>query len=75
MHFQVQRKIGLKALELGANAVIGFKRCLDLEGEVGVVARGAGTAVTLSRLQEPLSIITPNIMTSQVAHSPDTLQQ
>ncbi|XP_077286731.1 C2 domain-containing protein 5 [Arctopsyche grandis] len=71
---QVQRKIGLKAIELGANAVIGFKRCLDLEGEVGVVARGAGTAVTLSRLQEPLSIITPNIMTSQVAHSPDTLQ-
>lgn len=51
---QVQRKIGLKAIELGANAVIGYTQCFDLEGDVGVVARGIGTAVTLERLPAPL---------------------
>lgn len=49
---QVQRKIGLKAIDLGANAVIGYTQCFDLEGDVGVVARGIGTAVTLIKIQE-----------------------
>ncbi|CAD7093400.1 unnamed protein product [Hermetia illucens] len=49
---QVQRKIGLKAINLGANAVIGYTQCFDLEGDVGVVARGIGTAVTLVKIQE-----------------------
>lgn len=49
---QVQRKIGLKAIDLGANAVIGYTQCFDLEGDVGVVARGVGTAVTLIKIQE-----------------------
>ncbi|KAL5274474.1 C2CD5 family protein [Megaselia abdita] len=49
---QVQRKMGLKAINLGANAVTGFKFCFDLEGDVGVVARGIGTAVSLVRIQE-----------------------
>lgn len=40
---KVQRKIGLKAIDLGANAVIGYVQCFDLEGDVGVVARGTGT--------------------------------
>lgn len=53
--FQVQRKIGLKAIDLGANAVIGYTQCFDLEGDVGVVARGIGTAVTLVKIQETLS--------------------
>lgn len=44
---ELQRKIGVKALGLGANAVIGYKQCFDLEGESGIVARGIGTAVTL----------------------------
>ncbi|XP_030572144.1 C2 domain-containing protein 5 isoform X1 [Drosophila novamexicana] len=44
---QVQRKMGLKAINMGANAVIGYTQCFDLEGDVGVVARGVGTAVTL----------------------------
>lgn len=48
---ELKRKIGLKALELGGNAVIGYKQTFDLEGESGVVVRGIGTAVTLSRLQ------------------------
>ncbi|XP_055679157.1 C2 domain-containing protein 5 [Lutzomyia longipalpis] len=49
---EVQRKIGLKALDMGANAVIGYKLCLDLEGDVGVVARGIGTAVTLIKIPD-----------------------
>lgn len=52
---QVQRKIGLKAIELGANAVIGYAQCFDLEGDVGVVARGIGTAVTLVKMPENFS--------------------
>lgn len=51
---QVQRKIGLKAIDLGANAVIGYIVYLDLEGDVGVVARGIGTAVTLIKIQEQI---------------------
>lgn len=39
--------MGLKAINMGANAVIGYTQCFDLEGDVGVVARGIGTAVTL----------------------------
>ena len=42
---QVRRKIGLKALELGGNAVTGYRQCFDLEGETGIVVRGIGTAV------------------------------
>ncbi|XP_014282647.1 C2 domain-containing protein 5 isoform X3 [Halyomorpha halys] len=44
---QVKRKIGLKVLDIGANSVVGYKQCFDLEGECGVVVRGLGTAVTL----------------------------
>ncbi|XP_037041487.1 C2 domain-containing protein 5 isoform X2 [Bradysia coprophila] len=51
---QVQRKIGLKAIDLGANAVIGYAQCFDLEGDVGVVARGTGTAVTLVKINESM---------------------
>ena len=36
---EVRRKIGLKTLELGANAVIGYKQFFDLEGESGIVVR------------------------------------
>jgi len=42
---EVRRKIGLKALELGGNAVTGYRQCFDLEGETGIVVRGIGTAV------------------------------
>ncbi|XP_014215544.1 uncharacterized protein LOC106644517 [Copidosoma floridanum] len=49
---EVQRKIGLKALDLGGNAVIGYIQNLDLEGESGVVARGIGTVVTLLKLHD-----------------------
>ncbi|XP_026282094.1 C2 domain-containing protein 5 isoform X2 [Frankliniella occidentalis] len=55
---EVQRKIGLKALDLGGNAVIGYRQCFDLEGESGIVARGIGTAVSLVRLQESAALNT-----------------
>lgn len=57
--FKVQRKIGLKAIDLGANAVIGYAQCFDLEGDVGVVARGTGTAVTLVKINE--SMLQPTV--------------
>uniref|UniRef100_U5EQC8 Putative ca2+-dependent phospholipid-binding protein n=1 Tax=Corethrella appendiculata TaxID=1370023 RepID=U5EQC8_9DIPT len=52
---QVQRKIGIKAIDMGANAVIGYTQCFDLEGDVGVVARGIGTAVTLVKIHDTTS--------------------
>ena len=55
----MRRKIGLKALELGGNAVVGYRQNFDLEGESGIVVRGIGTAVTLSRLQPGDLTLTP----------------
>ncbi|CAH1785770.1 unnamed protein product [Owenia fusiformis] len=46
---ELQRKIGLKVMEMGGNSVIGYKQCFDLEGESGIVVRAIGTAVTVSR--------------------------
>ena len=56
---ELRRKIGLKALELGGNAVVGYRQNFDLEGESGIVVRGIGTAVTLSRLQPGDLTLTP----------------
>lgn len=54
---ELQRKIGVKTLDLGGNAVIGYSQCFDLEGESGIVARGIGTAVTLVKLlSQPISM-------------------
>ncbi|XP_050580913.1 uncharacterized protein LOC126917734 isoform X2 [Bombus affinis] len=58
---EVQRKIGLKALDLGGNAVIGYLQNFDLEGESGIVARGIGTAVTLVKLQDTLNFSSDDI--------------
>lgn len=49
---ELQRRIGLKALEMGGNAVIGYNQCFDLEGESGIVARGIGTAVSLVKIMD-----------------------
>ncbi|XP_021377240.1 C2 domain-containing protein 5-like isoform X2 [Mizuhopecten yessoensis] len=46
---ELQRKIGLKVLELSGNSVIGYTQCFDLEGESGIVVRSIGTAVTINR--------------------------
>lgn len=53
---ELQRKIGVKVLELGGNALIGYLQCFDLEGESGIVARGIGTAVNIAKVhQQPPS--------------------
>ncbi|XKL61989.1 hypothetical protein PGB90_001822 [Kerria lacca] len=49
----LQRKIGMKVVEMGGNAIIGYRQCFDLEGETGgVVVRGIGTAVKLNRYKK-----------------------
>ncbi|XP_052008235.1 C2 domain-containing protein 5-like isoform X1 [Xyrauchen texanus] len=50
MSGELQRKIGLKVLEMGGNAVVGYLQCFDLEGETGLVVRAIGTACTLEKI-------------------------
>ncbi|KAK3548931.1 hypothetical protein QTP70_021685 [Hemibagrus guttatus] len=50
MSGELQRKIGVKVLEMGGNAVIGYLQCFDLEGESGLVVRAIGTACTLEKI-------------------------
>ncbi|KAJ3090649.1 hypothetical protein HK102_003097 [Quaeritorhiza haematococci] len=46
---QLRRQLGKKVLELGGNAVIGFKQSFDLESEKrAITARAIGTAVRLA---------------------------
>lgn len=37
---EVQRRIGLKVLDIDANCVLGYLQTFDLEGEHGIVVRG-----------------------------------
>jgi hypothetical protein len=37
---ELQRRIGLKVLEMDANCVFGYLQNFDLEGEYGIVVRG-----------------------------------
>ncbi|XP_062317671.1 C2 domain-containing protein 5 isoform X3 [Osmerus eperlanus] len=55
MSGELQRKIGLKVLEMGGNAVVGYLQCFDLEGESGLVVRAIGTACTLDKLSSGTS--------------------
>lgn len=57
---QIQRKIGLKAINMGGNAVVGFRQHFDLEKDT-IVARGTGTCVTLVKIQTELSSAANNI--------------
>nr|XP_055029856.1 C2 domain-containing protein 5 isoform X11 [Misgurnus anguillicaudatus] len=50
MSGELQRKIGLKVLEMGGNTVVGYLQCFDLEGETGLVVRAIGTACTLEKI-------------------------
>ncbi|XP_007244119.3 C2 domain-containing protein 5 isoform X12 [Astyanax mexicanus] len=62
MSGELQRKIGLKVLEMGGNAVVGYLQCFDLEGESGLVVRAIGTACTLDKISNtyaPASAINP----------------
>ncbi|XP_041441722.1 C2 domain-containing protein 5 isoform X10 [Xenopus laevis] len=56
MSGELQRKIGLKVLEMRGNAVVGYLQCFDLEGESGLVVRAIGTACTLDKLSNPASL-------------------
>lgn len=53
MSGELQRKIGVKVLEMRGNAVVGYLQCFDLEGESGLVVRAIGTACTLDKLTNP----------------------
>ncbi|XP_071520258.1 C2 domain-containing protein 5 isoform X3 [Panulirus ornatus] len=66
---ELQRRIGLKVLELGGNAVIGYRQYFDLEGETGIVVRGLGSAVTLVRLHYESGT------TGGTTHSPSPLRE
>ncbi|RXM97235.1 C2 domain-containing protein 5 [Acipenser ruthenus] len=59
MSGELQRKIGLKVLEMGGNAVVGYLQCFDLEGESGLVVRAIGTACTLDKLSNPSAALLP----------------
>nr|XP_044995389.1 C2 domain-containing protein 5 isoform X2 [Jaculus jaculus] len=57
MSGELQRKIGLKVLEMRGNAVVGYLQCFDLEGESGLVVRAIGTACTLDKLSSPTAFL------------------
>uniref|UniRef100_A0A8D0HIM8 C2 domain-containing protein 5 n=1 Tax=Sphenodon punctatus TaxID=8508 RepID=A0A8D0HIM8_SPHPU len=57
MSGELQRKIGLKVLEMRGNAVVGYLQCFDLEGESGLVVRAIGTACTLDKLNNPSTFL------------------
>nr|XP_047130969.1 C2 domain-containing protein 5 isoform X3 [Hydra vulgaris] len=65
---EMKRKIGLKVLEAGGNAVIGYEQHIDLEGEMGVVIRAIGTSVTLVHEQND----TPRRLTYQRSFDPES---
>ncbi len=47
----LRRKLGRKILDIGGNAILGYRQHFDLEGGTGIVARGYGTAVRLKKLK------------------------
>ncbi|XP_033888283.3 C2 domain-containing protein 5 isoform X18 [Acipenser ruthenus] len=72
MSGELQRKIGLKVLEMGGNAVVGYLQCFDLEGESGLVVRAIGTACTLDKLSNPSAALLPacNSPSKEIKESP-----
>lgn len=79
MSGQLQRKIGLKVLEMGGNAILGYRQCFDLEEESGVVVvRAIGTSVILKTIEvhEDLSPsskkFTNDVFVNECTHKPVT---
>ncbi|XP_077196313.1 C2 domain-containing protein 5 isoform X14 [Paroedura picta] len=71
MSGELQRKIGLKVLEMRGNAVVGYLQCFDLEGESGLVVRAIGTACTLDKLSNtPAFLPTCNSPSKEMKESP-----
>jgi hypothetical protein len=61
---ELQRRIGLKVLDMDANCVLGYLQNFDLEGEHGIVVRGIGTAAYITKQNKtngPSSSITSSI--------------
>eukprot|EP01113_Clastostelium_recurvatum_P019072 TRINITY_DN2249_c0_g1_i2.p1 TRINITY_DN2249_c0_g1~~TRINITY_DN2249_c0_g1_i2.p1 ORF type:complete len:1532 (+),score=404.05 TRINITY_DN2249_c0_g1_i2:123-4718(+) len=63
---KLRRQLGCRVLDMGGNAVLGYRQQFDLEGDTGIIARGYGTAVRLKRLRadNPSSMLTALIGTS-----------
>ncbi|XP_051785991.1 C2 domain-containing protein 5 isoform X9 [Erpetoichthys calabaricus] len=72
MSGELQRKIGLKVLEMGGNAVVGYLQCFDLEGESGLVVRAIGTACTLDKISNTSAAQLPacNSPSKEIKESP-----
>ncbi|XP_034984133.2 C2 domain-containing protein 5 isoform X15 [Zootoca vivipara] len=71
MSGELQRKIGLKVLEMRGNAVVGYLQCFDLEGESGLVVRAIGTACTLDKLSNTSAFLpTCNSPSKEMKESP-----
>ncbi|XP_060101891.1 C2 domain-containing protein 5 isoform X8 [Heteronotia binoei] len=71
MSGELQRKIGLKVLEMRGNAVVGYLQCFDLEGESGLVVRAIGTACTLDKLSNtPAFLPSCNSPSKEMKESP-----
>ncbi|XP_061494385.1 C2 domain-containing protein 5 isoform X13 [Rhineura floridana] len=76
MSGELQRKIGLKVLEMRGNAVVGYLQCFDLEGESGLVVRAIGTACTLDKLSNTSAFLpacnspSKEMKESPLAHPP-----
>lgn len=68
---KLRREIGAKVVELGGNAVLGFKHHVDYESEGSLVMRGFGTAVTLKRIRAlATSLTTTTVSMSSSAAIP-----
>ena len=50
---RLRKKISTQVRALGCNAVIGYRQCIELEGTMGLVARGYGTAAVVIPYAEP----------------------
>lgn len=74
---ELQRRIGLKVLDIDANCVLGYLQNFDLEGEHGIVVRGIGTAAYITKYNSPATVNTSVSATSnanqhQISTSPNS---
>ncbi|XP_032654244.1 C2 domain-containing protein 5 isoform X21 [Chelonoidis abingdonii] len=70
MSGELQRKIGLKVLEMRGNAVVGYLQCFDLEGESGLVVRAIGTVCTLDKISNTAFLPACNSPSKEMKESP-----
>ncbi len=61
----------MKTLDVGGNAVIGYRQRFDLEGESGIVVRGIGTCVRLVTGPSPVVVQLPLVEDSSPHHHGD----